>query len=114
VNAGPFPVVLPRIFGVNPGFAEGDFVIHLERDVILAVNEARCERDGRLQNDFFYEDNAAAEFAVTFATDVEAKIRLLEFGVKWDGDLAPEFRFAKAEADEANVGFSMERIERRS
>ena len=89
-------------------------MIHWERDVIFAVNEARGECDGRLRNDLFYEDNAAAEFAVTFATDVEAKIRLLEFGVKWDGDLAPEFRFAKAEADEANVGFSMERIERRS
>ena len=87
---------------------------HWERDVTLAVNEARGQRDRGLRDDLFYEHDAAAEFAVTFTTNIEAKICLFKLRVERHGDLAPEFCLAKAKADEADVGFATEGIQRGS
>src|SRR5258707_2400368 len=95
-------------------FVRDYFVFHAVSNIILAVRQTRGEGDSSLRDYFFYENNTATNFAASLATDVEAQIHFLEFRVKWNRDLAPEVRFAKAEANEANVGFASERIKRGS
>jgi hypothetical protein len=48
---------------------------------------------------------------VFVATDVEAKVYLIEIRMKRDGEGPKEFGAAKPKAHEANVCFSTERIE---
>src|SRR5438874_12426572 len=86
---------------------------HRQHDVRLAVEEARHATDHLPRHAFADEHDAVADLVVDHAPDVEAEVNFLEILVKGNGR-AEHPRVEELKSDQADVGFALPEVERRS
>jgi hypothetical protein len=78
-------------------------VLHRQAYIVLAIYKASHRRDCLLGYNFGDEHDASSVFFALLATNVEAKVYLIEIRMKWDHNGPKEFGAAKSKAHEANV-----------
>ena len=71
-------------------------------------------RNGASRHDLGNENNSSSVFAIVFAANIEAQVYLIEIGVKGNWETSKQLGAAESKAHEADVCFSVERIERRA
>jgi hypothetical protein len=89
-------------------------MLHRQAYIVLSIYKTSDHRDRLLRYNFSDEHNAPAAFMFLLATDVKAEVYLIEIRMKRNGKGPKEFGAAKPKAYEANICFSMERIQHRA
>jgi hypothetical protein len=83
---------------------------HRQRHVILVIKDARGPGDGTTRNQFLDENHTAPPAARRLPFDVEAKIHLLEIGMKRNCDSFKP-RVQKVKPDHADKSFALPLVE---
>ena len=87
-----------------------DPVSHRQRDVVFVVDPASHQRDRRLRNNFFDEDDAATPFVTSPSAHIESQVDFAEMPVKrnWESQ---QLRIQKSKSDKTDVDSAFPKIQ---
>ncbi|MFZ0954031.1 MAG: hypothetical protein WAN17_17300 [Candidatus Sulfotelmatobacter sp.] len=110
----PLAVDLPPILSRLSRSLRLKVMFHREAGVVLAVQYPGGYGNRAPRHDLRNENNSSSVIATVFAANIEAQVDLIEIGVKWNWETSEEPGSAESKAHEADVGSSVECIQRRA